>query len=79
MTRDSVTKDAQCSLYREVKIFYILRLHSCYHLDVFLFSMAPINCSQGEKEVESGDAHHQTDLIRQLNAYMNRKFSSKQC
>lgn len=24
---------------------------------VFLFSMASINCSQGEKEVESGDAH----------------------
>lgn len=37
--------------------------------------MAPINCSQGEKEVESGDAHHHTDLILQVNTYMNRKFS----
>lgn len=44
-------------------------------LYVILFSMAPINCSQGEKEVESGDAHHQTDLILQVNAYLNRKFS----
>lgn len=69
MTRDSVTKDAQHSLCREVKIFSMLRLHSCYHLDVFLFNMAPINCSQGEKEVEEGDAPQHTDLILQVTSH----------
>lgn len=76
MTRDSVTKDAQCSLYREVKIFCILRFHSCYHLDVFLFIMAPTNCSQGEKEVQSGDAHQHTDLILQVTTHMNTENSA---
>lgn len=37
--------------------------------------MAPINCSQGEKEVESGDVHQSTDLILKVTVHMNRKFS----
>lgn len=36
--------------------------------------MAPINCSQGEKEVGAGDAHQHTDEVVHVTD-TNRKFS----
>lgn len=73
MTRDSVTKDAQCSLYREVKTFKTSFMVSFRCLS---FQHGTNNCSQGEKEVESGDTHQHTDLILRVTTHVNRKFSS---